>query len=468
MSPPEMTRLTPGRRAWAWPFIGIGISAYALFAVLSLEPAAFVPMALVVLGVTAVSTAVAPVPTLAAVTAVVGAASLPLGAQGLDLGVRVYPLDFLLAALIAGTLLGRLANPTLWRHQWPLRLAFVVFLAYLGLSLLHGLAAGHGLRDALGDFRRMAVYPVALFVLAAGIWSPKAIETMLRAIVWASYATVGIAMVRVVTGVGYAEEHLAGTTIRYLSYVEASTAGLGVLVLLGFARAATGPARLTNALAALPPFIALLVSNYRTAWLALGLGLLVTFGSLGWRRGLTVAALGALLLAPVGYLLIAYTQLGQTILDRFNPFNAATSGLWRYFSWFAALKAWLAGPWLGTGLGYAHHFEFFDIYSGTYAASTTSSIHNDPLWFLVNNGLVGLAAAAVFLVPWFRRAWALARAGSPFERQVGSTSLGSLALMVTVSCLQPFFSTAGTTLIAMVFVAIVLRTTPQSAGADAG
>lgn len=461
-SVPRRLLATPDRNSGALYLLGVGLAGYALVAIILAAPWSLAPLGGFVMLALLVAFIARPVPTLALVVVLLGSAGLPLGSKGWDIGIRVYPLDFILLVLLVGLVIGTLLAHEVWNHQWPLRGWYWTLLGYLVFSLAHGVAAGHGARDALGDFRRMAIYPMALFVIAGVAQRPQAITVLFKAVVWASYATVAIAAVRVVAGVGYAEQHLAGTTIRYLSYVEASTAGLGVLVLLGLARAAEGQERLRYTVAAVPPFVAVLVSNYRTAWIALAAGMLVAFGSLGWRRGLRMGLLGVLLMVPVAYGLVSYTALGQGILDRFNAMNATTSGLWRYFSWIAAISAWLAHPVLGTGLGYAHHFEFYDILAGEYTASTTSSIHNDPLWFLVNNGLLGVGVAARFLIPWLRRARLLARGGDPFQRLVGSTALGALTLMVVVSCLQPYFSTAGTTGIAAVFIAAVVRARPST------
>ena len=446
------------RRLDLWWISALLLSVSALAGLVLESWLAAIPIAAVAFLALFAVTVASPVRTMAVVLVALGTAGLPLGAQGIDVGIRIYPLDFLLAALLLAWVSGVLADRTRWSLTWPHRGAFVVLLAFLTLSLAHGLLAGNDPRNALGDYRRMALYPLTLFVFAAIANTPAQMDTLLRALVVAGYGTVGIAMVRIVTGTGYAEEHLAGTTIRYLSYVEASTAGLAVLIAVGFARASGGRTRMLWWLAAFPPFVALLASNYRTAWIALAAGLAAQGMALGWRRG--VKALGAafIVLIPVTYFVVTRTSLGAFILDRFNLENISTSGLWRYFSWRAALTAWLGTPVLGTGLGYAHYFEMFNIEVGKYTASTTSSIHNDPLWFLVNNGLVGLVVAAFFVVPWTRRAFALARSPDLHARQVGSTALGSLLLMTVVSCLQPYFSTAATVAIAMVFVALVIRT----------
>lgn len=416
------------------------------------------PLAAAALLVVFYTTLTHPPHALAAVLVLLGAAGLPLGAEGFDLGIRVYPLDFLVAVILLAGVVGWLVRRDQWAGRWPLEWAFVLLLAWLTLSLMYGLAAGNDPRTALGDYRRMALYALPLFVLAAAVRTREHVLLLLKALLISSWIVSVIAAVRIATGTGYAEATLAGTTLRYLSYVEASTAGLGVLVAAGLARASRGRSAVLWLLAGLPPFIALLASNYRTAWISLALGLVVQSLATGFGRGLRRLMTGLLLLVPVTFIVVTRTGLGQLILDRFDLSNIGTSGLWRLFSWRAAFLAWLEHPVFGTGMGYAHAFEVFNLELAEFSATTTSSIHNDPLWFLVNNGIAGVLVASVFLVPWLIRARRLARSGDPHRALVGSTALGGMALMLVVSCLQPFFSTAATVAIAAALVAIVLRT----------
>ena len=389
---------------------------------------------------------------------VAGAAGLPLGARGIELGVRIYPLDFVVAVLLAAMVVGIWLDPNRWTSRWPLQLPFLLLLVYFTASLILGLLVGNDPRTAFGDYRRLAAYPLMLLVFAAAIQTPRDSRTLLYALVIAGYATFLIGVVRIVSGTGFAEELLAGTTIRYLSYVEAATAGLGVLAAAGFARSTHGRARIVWYALAVPPFLAVLVSNYRTAWAALALGLIIQSLSLGWKRGMRLLGLAFVIMVPVTVLMVTQTGFGGYILDRFDLSNLSSSGLWRYFSWATAFDAFAASPAWGTGMGYAHQFESFNIGAGVYSQFLTSSIHNDPLAFLVNTGLVGLTLAITFVVPWTSRAIFLAQSPEPDASLIGSTALGGLALMTAVSCLQPFFSTAATISIAMALLAIVIRT----------
>jgi O-antigen ligase len=441
-----------------WWVAGFLASLCALFGLLLQSWAAAVPVGVVLVGLLFAYQLANPPRALAVVLVLAGALGLPLGAQGIELAIRIYPFDILVAILLVAMLIGVWLDPARWSPRWPLQFAFLLILAYFTASLVLGLVRGNDPRTALGDYRRLAAYPLVLLVFAAAIRKPEDCRLMLKALLVAAYATAGIALVRVVSGTGFAEESLAGTTIRYLSYVEAATAGLGVLVAMGFARMAKGRARMTWYLLTIPPVLAVLVSNYRTAWVALAAGLAIQSFSLGWGRGLRLMAVSIFVLVPVTALVVSGTNVGLFVLDRFNVANLSTSGIWRYFSWISAFKAWMASPVLGTGMGYAHQFESYNIRVGAYTQFSTSSVHNDPLAFLVNTGLVGLVLALVFLVPWSRRALAQARSKEPDASLIGSTALGGLTLMTAVSCLQPFFTTAATIAIAMALVATVLRT----------
>ena len=441
-----------------WWFVALATALTVPAALLTSSWLPVLPLAAAALLVVFYATVMHPPQALAAVLILLGAAGLPLGAEGFDLGIRVYPLDFLVAVILLAAVVGRLTERDRWEGRWPLQGAFVLLLAWLTLSLLHGLAAGNDPRTALGDYRRMALYALPLFVLAAAIRTGDHVRLLLKALLVSAWIVSLIAAVRIATGTGYAEATLAGTTLRYLSYVEASTAGLGVLVAAGIARASRGRAAALWLVAGLPPFIALLASNYRTAWVSLAIGLVVQSLVTGFGRGLRRLLAGLLLLVPVTFIVITRTGLGRLILDRFDVSNIGTSGLWRLFSWRAAFLAWLDHPVFGTGMGYAHAFEVFNLDLAAFSATTTSSIHNDPLWFLVNNGIAGVLVASVFLVPWLIRARRLARSSDPHRAMVGSTAMGGMSLMLVVSSLQPFFSTAATVAIAAALVAIVLRT----------
>ena len=444
-------------------WIGLGLlSSYGVLLIFLWDWVPLVPLALILAVLLFAFTIVHPPETLAVVLVLLGAAGLPLGARGIDIGVRVYILDFVVGLLLASTVIGTAVNPARWKSQWFLRGAFVGLLLYLSVSLAHGLQAGNDVRFALGEYRRMALYPTTLFVFAGCVHSRDHAEKLLRAIVIGAYVTAVIAVVRILSGVGYTAPHLEGTTIRYLSYIEASTAGVGVIVAVGFARVAVGRGRVVWWLVALPLFASVLVSNYRTAWIGLGVGLMAAGMVLGFKRALPALLKAAAVLVPLTYVIVVHTALGKAVLDRFDLVNLSSSGLWRYYSWRAAIDAWLPNPLLGTGLGYAHQFQFFSLEGGHFSVSTTGSIHNAPLRFLVNNGLVGLTIAAFFVVPWLRRAAHLARSSERNAAMVGTTALGSLALMITVSCFQPFFSTAATVAIAMALVAIVLRAEPPT------
>jgi O-antigen ligase len=402
------------------------------------------------------ATASAPTFVGAALVFLSGAMGLALSTVGAEVGVRVYALDGLLLLSLVGVGMSLVAGRDRTLAA-PLLVPGALLFLFLTGSALHGLASGNEVRAVLGDYRRMALYPTILIVLLVALRDWEDARILLRGLITAGFATTGIELYRITRGVGYNEIALVGQTIRYLSYLEATTAALAALVLVGYSRMCLGRVRVLYLAASAPLVATVLFSNYRTMWLALSVGLVIQSLSLGWRRGLRAIAIGATVLVPAVYALVAWTPLGEYVLDRFDPLNAAASGMWRYFSWKAATDAWLDRPWFGTGLGYQHRFEYMNVESGNFVATTENTIHNDPLWFLVNNGAIGVVGLLVFALPLLRRALRLAASTDPCSRFCGSTSVGAFGLMVIVSLLQPFFSIGATMVLAALFVVLVLR-----------
>lgn len=394
-----------------------------------------------------------------------GAAGLAISTTGAELGVRVYVLDGLVLLSLAGVG-ARLLSKERSEDTPPLLLQAAVVFCFLFISALHGLLAGNEVRSVLGDFRRMAFYPLIVIVLLEAVGDWRRARIVLAGLIAAGYATAAIEAYRIVAGVGFNEVALAGQTIRYLSYLEATTAALAILVLVGYSRLYTGYARIVCVAAAAPLAATVLFSNYRTMWLALAAGLTIQSLTLGWRKGIRAIGIGLAIFVPGVYALVSWTPLGEYVVDRFNPLNAAASGMWRYFSWKAALDVWLGHRWLGTGLGYQHRFEYMNVESGNFVATTENTIHNDPLWFLVNNGMVGVVVLLAFVVPLIRRALRQAESERPTTRFCGSTAAGALSLMVIVSLLQPFFSIGATVVLSALFIALILRSPLDSEPAD--
>ncbi len=442
------------RSSWTWLAAGLALAVSGTVALLGQQPLFALPLMVALGGTLMIFASAEPMPALLSVLVLSAVFGLPLGTGGVDFGIRVYYLDILVAGLLGAAVIGTFIAPERWDHRWPGRRMYLLLFSWLTLSFVHGALAGNDLRSALGDYRRMGLYSLTILVTAAVLQHRGHVERAMNALALSGIGVAIIAVVRVATGTGYAEELLAGSTIRYLSFIEASTAGIGVLIAVS--RALDPRTRSAGwwLLAAVDAG-AVLVSNYRTAWAALAAGLVVQLVIMRGRRAILAAIAMALVAAPVLYILITATPLGGLILQRFNPENITTSGLWRLFSWRNAFLTWLDHPLLGTGLGFTNVFEYFNIEVAEFAASFTSSIHNDPLWFLVNNGLVGVAAALPFTLLWFRRAGAAIR--DEATRSIAATSLGGLTIMGVTACLQPYFSTAGTVLIAATLLTAVLR-----------
>jgi len=403
--------------------------------------------------------------------AVLAVAAVSLGnlvaMTGVDLGIRIYPLDLLLgAAFVAGLVAG---ESEAWsrdgRGARVTQLVVGALAVYGVASLLYGLAAHHPSRDALGDFRRMFLYPILSFlafrVFVRTLNGPRVLTHLLGI---AGVILLLIFVTRLVTGRSYHEEAFAvpGEAIRYLSYAEAAGASFVALAALTATTVASRSMRPVLLGAFALSTLLVIGSNYRTAWLAFGAGLLAAGLVLGVRRPTwTVRLLGlGGVLAGLLLLAVRLSPLWSLLAEKLSLVNLLSTGSWRLFSWAKAYSVFHSHPLLGVGLGYQHEFYRFGAGFQSVYLNKGNTIHNDLLWVAVNTGLVGLALFGLFWISILWRAYRSLRKGPPSDADrravVVATCVGQLAVVTVTSTFQPSVSLGSVGVVLGLLAAILL------------
>lgn len=372
------------------------------------------------------------------------AAMEAMGRPALSSPLKVFPTDpvVVLLIVIGGVhLLAGARLPWLGKHY------LVILAAGVWLTAV-GVANGNPTFDALGVFRRLCVYPAVYLVgMMAVPLTARATRAMRRVTLVAGLAAAGLALYRMLTGVGYMNEHYLqdNATTRFLSPAESMAPLLALLVVLGYAAAPNARMRPRHVAGMLVFLSTLIGSNFRTIWAAtlIALG---TWAILAGRRARKtlwpVAALIGLSLA-VTVALLWFTNPDALPNEKFSPENLHRGSNWRIGSWSRALEVFLANPIAGTGFGYQHSFAYLTGKSFTeWFAVAQREVHNDLLWLLANGGVTAAVLIIGFHVRWWRGC-AAGFGGSPLETpegRMGVAILATYAGILSVAMFEPIFS----------------------------
>jgi len=377
-----------------------------------------------------------------------------VAATPINVGFRLYPLDLLLSLAVVVAI----AQAADWPTSAPNVRAWLVTigLGVVGIAaLVNGLRSHNHLPDALGTFRRMLVYPVASFwIFTTFLRQPDALVRMRGLLLWSAVFLCMLAAYRVAAGTGYAAEVYAGpgNVTRYLSFTEVLGVTYGGILALTMSALATDAKRRWLAAAAFALFtLAVIASNYRTAWVAYAGGMMLAGVILALRTpraAFRLLALGVVLVIAVGIVMLA-TPLGPLIEEKFSTANLVETGSWRLASWLKAFSVFREHPFFGVGLGYQHQFFRPSADWQSVVLNQGNDIHNDFLWLLVNTGLIGLAILlATWLVVVRCGLRTARRAGDWDETVMAIASLSQLAVVGLTASFQPTISlgAAGVTL----------------------
>ncbi|TMB98114.1 MAG: O-antigen ligase family protein [Chloroflexi bacterium] len=388
-----------------------------------------------------------------------------VAATPINVGFRLYPLDLLLIPAVVAGVAQAADRPA----AAPLTRAWLVTIG-LGLvgvaALVHGLWSHNPLLDALGTFRRMLVYPVVSFwIFTVFLRQRDALSRLRRLLLWSAVLLCLLAVYRVVAGRGYAAEVFTGVgnVTRYLSFTEVLGVIYGALLALTMsALAGDARGRWLAGVGFAAFTLAVVASNYRTAWVAYAGGMVLAGTLITLRTPRTawrLLPLGLVAVTTIVVVMLA-TPLGPLIEQKFSTANLVATGSWRLASWLKAFSVFRDHPWFGVGLGYQHQFFRPSADWQSTVLNQGNTIHNDFLWLLVNTGLIGLT---ILLVTWLvvvRRGLRAARRAGGREKEVMTiASLAQLAVVGLTASFQPTIS-LGATGVTLGLIAAILANPP--------
>ncbi|KZS71659.1 polymerase [Mycobacterium kansasii] len=323
-----------------------------------------------------------------------------------------------------------------------------MFALIVVFSTVAGLAAGHAAWVVIRESTTL-LEMVAGFILAVLIVKGNYVKGSIRAMVvilWFSAAMAIVGSFHAVRLAGRSESLQgtgAGEALRII--LSAQTPATAVLTAL-IAAAIVGGVRPAMYLALGPPaLIITLLSFSRNPLISFAVAavgaLLAGFGWSALRRSVTLAAIGAVVIAATlawSLFLLKGSPTGTWVAEQFSAFNRRVLGgvstgalavdpstLDRLREVDNLDRAIAQAPLFGHGLGYAYQLpygndpdEFTMKFYPTYS-------HLFYLWWLAKAGAVGMAAFALFaLTPLFR---ALRRASAPAKISA-AVSAGLLAM----------------------------------------
>ena len=148
------------------------------------------------------------------------------------------------------------------------------------------------------------------------------------------------------------------------------------------------------------------LSGSRSAWLAMGVTIVVAAIPWTWRRRHRLRPSGSPDGRTIGLAVLALVGISAAIVLVAPRLTAVTSLVYRASLWRDTLAAWSTDPLLGIGPGYMPYARQAAAPDFTFPVRQPHS-HNLPLGVLGDAGLLGLAAAVVLVVAiaWFAGPW---------------------------------------------------------------
>jgi hypothetical protein len=312
-----------------------------------------------------------------------------------------------MALMLVGLLASRQAGPRLRQAcLQPLGVATLVLVAVIAAAMLWADVPWRDRWASFWSWRKLWMVPVALALFGPLLWK--------RRLVMAYVAVSGVAVlvsfgIVAVTGrLPTTVYDLAGSLLRNHSAqsMAFATATLFALWLAGDPGLDRRWRWVSAVLAALFVLNMAFVTPGRSGFLALGamLLVLVAFSLNSWRSVLAVAVLAALLAGAMAIAPLSRDRI-KLAMDEWN--NASTQtyktsmGM-RAVMYENTLAVVREQPWLGTGtggFGQAYAEVVKGKYSGTdWRAETTVDPHSQYLFFVAEQGILGLAAFLAFII----------------------------------------------------------------------
>jgi O-antigen ligase len=312
-----------------------------------------------------------------------------------------------MALMLVGLLASRQAGPRL-RHAClqPLGIATLVLVAVIAAAMLWADVPWRDRWASFWSWRKLWMVPVALALFGPLLWKRRLV--MVYVAVSGAAVLVSFGMVAVTGRLPTTVYDLAGSLLRNHSAQSMAFATATLLALwLAGDPGLSGRWRWPAA-----GFAALFVLNMafvtpgRSGFLALAamLLVLVAFGLHSWRSVLAVVVLAALLAGAMAVSPLARDRIALAVDEWRNASTQTykTSMGMRAVMYENTLAVVHGQPWLGTGtggFGQAYAEVVKDKYTGTdWRAETTVDPHSQYLFFLAEQGIVGLMAFLAFII----------------------------------------------------------------------
>jgi O-antigen ligase len=306
----------------------------------------------------------------------------------------------LIGLLASGEALPRLRQAV----AHPLGVATLVLIVVIALAMLWADVPWRERWSAFWTWRKLWMIPVALALIGPSLWKRRLVVSYVGVCGLAVLASFGI--VAVTGRLPISVEDLAGSLLRNHS---AQSMAFAVAAFLSLWLAADpGLARRGRWVAA--AFAALFVLNMafvtpgRSGFLALAvmLAVLAALNLRSWRNALAAVVLAAMLVGAMALSPLARDRiaLGASEWQNAATLTVPTSMGIRAVLYENTLEIVRERPWVGTGTGgfgaaYAAHVK--DKYTDWRVLPTVDP-HNQYLFFLAEQGVVGLVAFLAFLV----------------------------------------------------------------------
>jgi O-antigen ligase len=331
-------------------------------------------------------------------SAIVAACSVMISPPLANAGLALM----LIGLLASGQALARLRQAV----SQPLGIATLVLVAVIALAMLWAEVPWRERWGAFWTWRKLWMVPVALALFGPALWKRRLAVAYVGVCGLAVLASFGI--VAVTGRLPISVEDLAGSLLRNHS---AQSMAFAVAAFLSLWLAADpGLARRGRWVAA--AFAALFVLNMafvtpgRSGFLALAalLLVLVAFNLHSWRSNLAVVVLGALLAGAMALSPLARDRIALAVDEWRNASTQTykTSMGMRAVMYENTLAVVRERPWFGTGtggFGSAYAGVVKDKYSASdWRAEATVDPHSQYLFFLAEQGILGLAAFLAFII----------------------------------------------------------------------
>jgi O-antigen ligase len=321
---------------------------------------------------------------------------------------KIYPLDILTIVTLISFLFYKLKFPKIKLLIGKLGAAIIFFIILAGFSTVYGILRGGEVDLAISTFKNYALYSIFFFITINVIRTKEQLKRLVSILVFSSLALFVFIAIGFVRGRGLWIEFTPLSTLgtRLLAPTHAfflSIASLFLLNLLAAKKSFFG--RLTFPII-LIQFLGILGSLTRHLWLALPLGLLISFIFLAreYKRNLvkilaTQILLILLLITFYGWFSYVFfgevpilgTEFFQSTLVRLKTLIVAAeddvSASFRVLAWQKAFELFKMNPVLGIGFGQKITFDFF----GFPTRIEVRDLHNNLIGIGLQMGIIGFA-----------------------------------------------------------------------------